>query len=287
MESTVGNLLFSFLSEVTKEEPYFPKEDKTEVYIINLILFILFLLAEGWCIITTIKVFSVPKALKEYSLLVVFICLHMILIIRIFYYFGMFVLDFKREETEHVDNISVFGKDLFMAIFAFILMEVVHSFDNSKKYLVKVGRILAVIIICHAVLYFIFFSLLLSEVIELPILGSYCILSEVIIGIVYVYACVEAIRFWKTNLSQSKLTGYLGLLFAIMICMIIVILIRMSANTIESEIIQMSKLNFTYFKMIVQITAELIPSSIMCVSLYVMAKEIEESRDKLKEPYTY
>jgi len=286
MESTVGNLLFSFLSEITRERPNF-SEDKAEIFTVNLILFILFLLGEAWCIITTIKVFSVPEALKGYSLLVLFICLHMILIVRIFYCVGMFALRFERGQSVHVENISLFGKDLFIEIFALRLMEAVYSFDDSRKCLAKVTKILVVIIICHAVLYFIFFSLLLSEVIELPILGSYCILSEVIIGIVYVYACVEAIRFWKTNLSQSKLTGYLGLLFAIMICMIIVILIRMSANTIESEIIQMSKLNFTYFKMIVQITAELIPSSIMCVSLYVMAKEIEESRDKLKEPYTY
>ena len=202
MESTVGNLLFSFLSEITREEPYFPEEDKTEVCTINLILFILFLLGEAWCIITTIKVFSVPKALKGYSLFVLFISMHMTFIIRIFYCFGMFALDFGPEESLHVENISLFGKDLFMAIFALRLMETVCSFDNSRKCFAKVTRILPVIIICHTVLFFICFSLFLFGIIEWWIFRSYCISSEVIIAIAYVYALVETIRFWRTNVSQ-------------------------------------------------------------------------------------
>jgi len=65
--------------------------------------------------------------------------------------------------------------------------------------------------------------------------------------------------------------------------MIIVILVRLSVNAMDRIIVKELNFNFTYFYMIAQITAELIPSSIMCVSFYVMAKEKEEPKDTLRE----
>lgn len=255
------------------------KENPTQLRILNLVVFILFVLAEAWCVISTYKVFKVKVALLGISMLAIFICLHMMFVLRIFYCFGIFAFSYDRSQVGYIENLAVLSKDLFIAILTWRLMEVVCSLDDSKTFLVKVINVLGVIMVIHIVVFITLLSLWASSIIETKNLGTYCTVIEAVFCLIYIYACVEVIRFWRGSNIKSGLTGYLRWLFIVMLYMILVIAIRVMANILESTEEDIKFEFYTIYRVILHIFTELIPSGIMCICLYVMADDFDSSDD--------
>jgi len=261
-----------------------PNEDLEEVKIVNLILFILLLLSEVWCLVSTIKVFSIKAALSGISLLAIYICLHMTFILRIFYCFGRFALEYERSDIESIDNFSILAKDSFVGILAWRLMEVVYSLDKRKEYLIKLINILLVLIILHILTYLIIYILWFTGVIGIVFLGTYCYSSEIVLALIYIYTSAQVVRSWRDN--KIELTGYLRWVFIIMIYMIFALIVRVVANILEEKDLNNYIMRFTIYKMIMILLIEIIPCNVMCVCLYMVAKDFDSSNEAVAEFHT-
>eukprot|EP00826_Nyctotherus_ovalis_P057194 TRINITY_DN7812_c0_g1_i2.p1 TRINITY_DN7812_c0_g1~~TRINITY_DN7812_c0_g1_i2.p1 ORF type:complete len:300 (-),score=35.00 TRINITY_DN7812_c0_g1_i2:61-960(-) len=256
-----------------------------EMKIVNLCVFLLVLGTEVWCTVSTVKVFKTRSALRGSSLLALYICLHMMLILRLFYCLGLLAMEFSRSDMEYIENLAILAKDLFIAILAWRLMEVIYSFNDSKKCLVKVINVLLWVIIVHIIAYLTLYSLWFTKIISNNNLSIYCSISECVFGIIYIYACIETIRFWKGSNIASGLTGYLRWLFIVMFYMIFALGLRVAINVLE--VLKMEKRTewFYYCKMELVVLVELIPCTMMSVCLYIMAKDFENSEEGLHEAY--
>lgn len=260
-------------------------EDPNELRFSSLVVFILFILAEAWCVFSTVKVFKVRAALIGISMLAIFLCLHMMFVLRIFYCLGILACNYDRSQISCIENLAVLSKDLFIAILAWRLMEVVYSLDDSKKFLIKLINVLRVIMVVHIVIFSVLLLLWLTDVASTKTFGTYCSLIEVVFALIYIFSCVEVIRFWRGSNIKSGLSGYLRWLFIIMIYMIFVLVIRVMANVLE--ICEFEDFEFfTIYKMFIYILIELVPGSIMCICLYIMAGDFDSSNDTLFEAYT-
>eukprot|EP00826_Nyctotherus_ovalis_P031728 TRINITY_DN2543_c0_g2_i2.p1 TRINITY_DN2543_c0_g2~~TRINITY_DN2543_c0_g2_i2.p1 ORF type:complete len:281 (-),score=42.12 TRINITY_DN2543_c0_g2_i2:117-959(-) len=262
------------------------RETQAEMYYVNLALFILFILAEVWCLISTIKLFSVRAALHGVSVLALYICLHMMLSLRIFYCLGIFAFSYTRPQVGYIENFSILAKDLFVAILSWRLMEIVSSLDESRKCIDRVIKFLLAIIILHTLVFLVLYVLWVVGKLSVSTLGTYCTSTEILFAIIYVYACVETMRFWRNSNIESGLTGYLKWLFGVMIYMVLVLIIRVIANVLEASKTDMRMNGYAYYKMMLYILVEFVPCVIMSICLYMMTKDFEHQSESITEKYS-
>lgn len=262
------------------------RETPAEMRNVNLVLFILFVLAEVWCLASTIKLFSVRAALHGISVLALYICLHMMLSLRIFYCLGIFAFAYARSEVGYIENLSILAKDLFVAILSWRLMEIVSSLDESRKCISKVIKILLTMVVIHTLVFLVLYVLWVVKVINISSLGTYCTSTEILFAIIYVYSCVETIRFWRNSNIESGLTGYLKWLFGVMIYMVFVLIIRVVGNILEANKIDARMAGYAYYRMMLYLLVEFVPCVIMSICLYMMAKDFEHHSEGIVEKYS-
>eukprot|EP00826_Nyctotherus_ovalis_P059896 TRINITY_DN8370_c0_g1_i4.p1 TRINITY_DN8370_c0_g1~~TRINITY_DN8370_c0_g1_i4.p1 ORF type:complete len:304 (-),score=-6.00 TRINITY_DN8370_c0_g1_i4:163-1053(-) len=275
----------SAASDVYKRQDHFKVLEPVRVT--NLVLFVLFALSEVWCLLSNIKACKVRVILREISVCLLYICMHWIMIIRCHYCLGIYLFPENQTQLYSIESINILAKDLFVLVLAWRAMEIMYSLDDSRKYLMKFRFALIIIALAHFIAFTIVYIWRIKgwpNNLELKLSTIYLIASGSIFSIIYIYTCIETIRFWRQRNMKGKLVGYLKLLFGIMIYMILALLLRLFLNisfcinkfNIPSKI-------FLFYSAIVGIVIEAIPCVLMSLCLYMMAKESEQPNEEQGE----
>lgn len=267
--------VYHIYQEINNKESEFVKP-------INIVLFILFLLAEIWCIISTRKAIKVKGVFSGIPIFLLYLCMHWMLILRAFYCLGLVTFDNKRKTMEYLEDIALLGKDTFVLVLGWKSIEIMYSLDDSMQYLTKLIKVLIVMAIAHAVLFIALYIVNLS--IQKNYITMYFCGSETLFLMIYAYICITTIRFWRSRGIGNKLTGYLKLLFVTMLYMILTLLARITINiaSIASAYFDINKV-MTYCQAAVHFVVEFVPCVLMSLCLYMMAVEAEGYDDPLTD----
>lgn len=247
-------------------------------YMVHIVLFIL---AEIFCIISNIKCFAKREFRSEIPLIIVYVSLHLLLILStMFFIFTVF--NFENATVRSVIGYFVLlPKDIFILTLTWRILDTVAEWDEDDTSLRIAIKLVWVILIGHVIGFVCIFCVGYETFIkgkeDYERAGIYCSLAIGVISILYIFACVKAIRFWK-NTSDEKPAGYLKWLFITMLYMILSLAIRIIINIGQVTNLQNSikEINIIFYLIYISTmftTTNLIPPILMSYCLLVMASE--------------
>ena len=251
----------------------------TSLTIVNIILFFGFFFSEVFGVISSFKYFQAASYKKQISLIVFCVSTHLLFILRIIFCINGWIIDSNKDWGLPIEKITIIPKDAFILTLGWRILEAVTAWDSLNKNAEKLIIVLKYTLYVHTGLSIIFITIwIIDDDRRYYFFEIYFGVVELFIEVIYIYACVKSITFWRKTNNDVKISGYLRWLFILMIYMIPVVVIRICLNIADSFKFQRdfetsSDKGYAAYRFFFMLLIEMIPGNLINLTLYKMINE--------------
>ena len=242
------------------------------------VIAVFFLVAELWCIFSTVRAFKNPEQRYDLSLVLFYISLHFSLLPRTLFLCKEWGIDYPYYLERYLDNVTVISKDMFEIMFICRMLEALIVANNSDD---KILKAVHIFLYTHMLLFFTFLLLYCSRATTVSALAMYCAVTQFMIITLIIFVFVKFIFFWRGLDDDSKWSALMKWILFLVTYMIIILVFRIAINIGEffDLITNLAKNNYTgkiVFRTFTFFFIELIPSVMINTYLYKLQAQAEE-----------
>jgi len=198
-----------------------------EIQIFNLVVAIVYLLTEVFCLVATVKCFSIPKFRTGLALIPIFLCFHIVLIINSLILLNKFYEFIEQEVFEIFNCTSAIGKDLFLLFFTSRILGVVGGWEKNNKLPNIIKVFIWILIPLHLGT-----SIVVKILTNVRKLSIYLGTMGLFIALLYGYTCIKILPHFRNKHIHSN-NGYLRWLLITIIYMIFACEVKIFYNISE------------------------------------------------------